>query len=187
MGKQPDKKLPTGRDKFFIFGIDETGKTRGARFADFNEKVATVARDLGLTSVHPASAAFTEAGMKLPEGRLYASGKAFVPPIKRELVEKLYAVLAVVGDDSQARPAAQETKGDRPALASGLPRDWPEIQVGQTVLATEDDAPEDGGYWACIVIKRDDDVLTLRLRDYPKQRQTYLRNIAQVALLFPGL
>jgi hypothetical protein len=187
MAKQPDKKLASTPDKLFVFGIDETGKPRGARFADLNEKLVTAAEGMGLTSVHPASAAFTEIGMKLPEGRLYASGKAFVPPIKRELVEKLYAALAVVGDDSQARPAAQGTKGDGFALASGLPRDWPEIQVGQTVLATEDDAPEDSGYWACIVIKREDDILTLRLRDYPKQRQTYLRNIAQVALLFPGL
>jgi hypothetical protein len=187
MAKQPDKKPANTPAKFFVFGIDETGKTRGARFAEFNEKVATVAQDLGLTSVHAASVAFTEAGMNLPEGRLYTTGKAFVPPIKRELVEKLYAVLAVVGDDSQARPAAQGTKGDGLALASGLPRDWPGIQVGQTVLATEDDGPEDGGYWACIVIKREDDILTLRLRDYPKQRQTYVRNIAQVALLFPGL
>jgi hypothetical protein len=34
-------------------------------------------------------------------------------------------------------------------------------------------------------LKREDELLTLRLRDYPKQG-TYLRHISQVALINPG-
>jgi hypothetical protein len=46
------------------------------------------------------------------------------------------------------------------------------------------DGPEDG-WWECVVLKREDAVLTLRLRDYPKQG-TYIRHLTQVALINPG-
>ena len=38
------------------------------------------AAEMKLTSVRPASAAFIEVATKLPAGRLYASGKAFIAP-----------------------------------------------------------------------------------------------------------
>jgi hypothetical protein len=186
MGKQQEKKTVATPDKLFVFGIDETGKARGARFAEFNGKLVTVAAEMKLTSVHPASAAFTEIGMKLPAGRLYASGKAFVPPIRRDLCEKLKAALAAPGDESQAHGPlpADEAKENKPGsvAAGGLPRSWDSIDVGHVVLV--DDSPE-YGWWPCVVLSRDDQVLTLRLRDYPKQG-TYVRNIAQVALINPG-
>ena len=69
-------------------------------------------------------------------------------------------------------------------IASGLPRSWDSIEVGQTVLAEEDGVNE--GYWACVVVKREADILTLRLRDFPKQKQQYVRHVAQVALIYPG-
>jgi len=183
MGKQQEKKAVATLDKLFVFGIDETGKARGARFAEFNSKIATVAAEMKLTSVHPASAAFTEIGMKLPAGRLYASGKAFVPPIRRDLCEKLKAALAAPGDESHAHGPLPAGKPGSVG-AGGLPRDWDSIAVGHVVLV-EDDSPEDYGWWPCVVLSRDDQILTLRLRDYPKQG-TYVRNIAQVALINPG-
>ena len=123
--------------------------------------------------------------MKLPAGRLYASGKAFLPPIRRDLCEKLKAALAAPGDQSHAHDPllAGEVKEDKPgsAAAGGLPQSWDSIAVGHVVLV--DDSPE-YGWWPCVVLSRDDQVLTLRLRDYPKQG-TYVRNIAQVALINP--
>jgi hypothetical protein len=185
MGKQQEKKATPAPDKLFVFGIDDAGKPRGARFAEFNEKIVNVASDMKLTSVHSASAAFSEIAMKLPAGRLYASGKAFVPPIRRDLVEKLNAVLAAPGDESQThRPTAQQVstpEGSKVRVA-GLPRGWDSVSVGHVVLAM--DGPEDG-WWECVVLSRDEDVLTLRLRDYPKQG-TYVRHLTQVALIHPG-
>src|SRR5258707_11335452 len=99
MGKQPDKKTASTPDKLFIFGLDEDGKPRGARFAEFNAKVVSAAAQLKLASVHPASPTVTVIGMTLPVGRLYASGKAFVPPIRRDLLGKLKAALEVPGDE----------------------------------------------------------------------------------------
>lgn len=191
MGKQPEKKTANAPDKLFVFGLDEDGKPRGARFAEFNEKVVSAAAQMKLASVHPASAAVTEIGMKLPVGRLYASGKAFVPPIRRDLLEKLKTALAAAGDKSQvhqptpgASKAAENAKDKQGILAAGLPRSWDGIEVGHVVLVP-DDSPEEYGYWPCVVLKREDQVLTLRLRDYP-DKGTYVRHVAQVGLLNPG-
>jgi hypothetical protein len=191
MGKQHEKKAAAASDQLFVFGIDDAGKPRGARFAELNNKVVNAAIDLKLTSVHSASAAFSQIAMKLPVGRLYASGKAFVPPIRRDLVEKLNAVLAAPGDESQAsKPATNsapteesESTSEQPKVrVAGLPRTWDSVGMGSVVLAM--DGPEDG-WWECVVLKREDDVLTLRLRDYPKQG-TYIRHLTQVALINPG-
>ncbi|MDA9467523.1 hypothetical protein XH87_23550 [Bradyrhizobium sp. CCBAU 53415] len=75
MGKQPEKKTANAPDKLFVFGLDEDGKPRGARFAEFNEKVVSAAAQMKLASVHPASAAVTEIGMKLPVGRLMQAAR----------------------------------------------------------------------------------------------------------------
>ena len=179
MGKQPAKATTNTPGQFFVFGIDADGKPRGARFTEFNERALSFALGLGLTGVHPASPKFSELATKLPPGRLYTSGKGFIPNIRRDLVKSLNAVLASPGDESQKhqRPAMA------PPIAAGLPRSWDQIAVGQLVLATGDE-PQDG-FWECIVEARLEDVLTLRLRDYPEQG-TYVRHLAQVALLHPG-
>jgi hypothetical protein len=192
MAKQQEKNAANTTDTLFVFGIDDEGKPRGARFADFNDKIVQAAAEMRLTSVCPASAAFTDIAMKLPAGRLYASGKAFVPPIRRDLVEKLEAVLATPGDESKAHRAATAPAGEQEAegakvrtvspISSGLPRSWDSIGVGHVVLGHA--GPEDG-WWECVVLKREDELLTLRLRDYPKQG-TYLRHVTQVALINPG-
>src|SRR5690242_13230500 len=168
MARQQEQKASTTPDKFFVFGIDGDGKPRGARFSDFNDRALKFALEIGMIGVHPASPAFTEHAMKLPTGRLYASGKAFIPNIRRDLVEKLNTILSVAGDASQqhrlpSSPAerAEASIGETPK-ASGLPRSWDSIEVGQVVLAEEDGTNE--GYWACVVVKKEGDVLTLRLR-----------------------
>ena len=188
MGKQSEKKATNTPDQFFVFGIDSTGKSRGARFAEFNDRALKFALDIGMVGVHPASPAFTELAMKLPAGRLYASGKAFIPNVRRDAVKELNAILGSAGDTSQQhRPPTTngEPQGSSiSTIASGLPRSWESIEVGQVVLAEEDGVNE--GYWACVVVKREADILTLRLRDYPKQKQQYVRHVAQVALIYPG-
>ncbi len=68
-------------------------------------------------------------------------------------------------------------------VTSGLPRSWESITVGHMVLVHE--SPADG-WWEATVLKREDEILTLRFRDYPKQ-PTFIRHINTVALVNPGL
>jgi hypothetical protein len=194
MGKE--KKAPVQTDKFFVLGFDDKGKPRGARFPEYNERVLNFVLDLKLTSVYPASPAFTEAGMKLPPGRIYASGKAFVPPVKRDLVEKLANVLNTPGDESKVfklahspeRTPEGELNPEEAKLQTtspitfGLPRSWDSIQPGHVVLVHE--SPADG-WWEATVQEREEEILTLKFRDYPRQPK-FQRHISQVALINPG-
>jgi hypothetical protein len=196
MGKQQDKKAPATPDKFFVLGFDDKGKPRGARFAEYNERVLNFVSDLMLTSVYPASAAFAEAAMKLPPGRVYSSGKAFVPPVKRDLIEKLVHILNVPGDESKtfklaSSPGQTPEQEGNPEEAKirtispvtfGLPRTWDSIQAGHVVLVLE--SPADG-WWEATVLEREDEILTLRYRDFPRQPK-FQRHIAQIALINPG-
>ena len=52
-----------------------------------------------------------------------------------------------------------------PPLASGLPQNWESVASGNMVLADEGGGE---GWWEAIVIERENDILTLRYRDYPK-------------------
>jgi len=188
MTKKTDKPKP---EPLFVLGVDLDGKPRGGRFDNIDDRVVSVALDLGLAAVVKASAEFAQVAQKLPAGRLYASGKAFIPAIKEALLTELMTILRKPGDASEAyrlenRPTKKD--GGPPAvqckspITSGLPRSWQEIDVGHMVLAHE--GYEDG-WWEAIVVKREDDILTLRYRDAPKL-PTFVRHLNTVALVNPG-
>jgi hypothetical protein len=183
--------------QWFVFGLDK-GKPVGARFPKSEMKVFQVAEARSL-EVHAAySEEIGGLGMRLPVGRIYARGKAFVPHIAKDLFDKLQAAIArdehqhersqterTAAAARQARNGAAKSSTDDGAAAlvvSGLPRSWDEIAPGHLVLA-EESLPE--GYWLAIVVSRDKDVLVLRYRDYPRAQQI-TRHVATIALLNPG-
>ena len=79
----------------------------------------------------------------------------------------------------KAGPAGSGAPG---GSAPNLPRNWQEIGVGDLVVAQE--SLEDGWYEA-IVVEADGDMLTLRWRDYPRQRQV-VRHRLRLGLLYPS-
>jgi hypothetical protein len=189
MTKKPDKLKP---EPLFVLGLDLDDKPRGGRFDKVDDRIVNAALDLGLAAVISASAEFAEAGQKLPVGRLYASGKSFIPAIKETLLTELMTILRKPGDGSQSyrlenRPT-KKSDGEEPAvrcrspITSGLPRTWEEVNVGHLVLAHES---YDDGWWEAVVLKREDDILTLRYRDAPKL-PTFIRHLNTVALINPG-
>jgi len=193
MGKSQEKKATVTIDKFFAFGMDDKGKPRGARFAQHNDRLVGAVLDLNLNAVKVASPAFAEAARKLPEGRLYTSGKAFVPNIKQSLHDELISILRQPGDTSEAYKVNNgpgETAGDSTEppvrcvspITSGLPRSWDEVDVGHMVIAH---AGPDDGWWEALVIKCEQDILTLRYRDAPKLA-AFVRHVTTVALVNPG-
>jgi hypothetical protein len=83
----------------------------------------------------------------------------------------------------QNPPYSGNAAGSRPPRsAPQLPRNWQEISVGDLVLARQD--PEDGWY-ETIVVEVANDMLTLRWRDYPRQRRFACHRL-QLGLLYPG-
>ncbi len=204
MGKKVEKKEPARVDEVFVLGLDANGKPRGARFPELKDSIASAAMDMNCRVLISQPEAVSALGMKLPAGRVYGTGKVvklFVPNIKRELYDKILETALAAAEATGPKPEALEVQqaaiineAKDPAdavppevkcispITSGLPRSWEEVAVGHMVLLHE--SPEDG-WWEGIVIKREDDLLTLRLRDFPKQG-TFVRHINTVALVNPG-
>lgn len=204
MGKKAEKKEPVQVDQVYVLGLDANGKPRGARFPELRDSIASAAMDMNCRVLISQPAAVTALAMKLPVGRVIGSGKVvrlFVPNIRRELYDQISEAARTHSEDTKPKTeaassdqttAANEAKGQAASassevksvspVVSGLPRSWDEVAVGHTVLMHES---LDSGWWEATVIKREDDVLTLRLRDYPKQG-TWIRHINTVALVNPG-
>jgi hypothetical protein len=122
---------------------------------------------------------------RLPVGRVHANGKAFVPFVRRDLYDKLLAAAGNGNGSSPVRLTGSHVGGAAtasPPSGNPLPRSWDQIALGDLVVAQE--GLEDGWYEA-IVIELNGDMLTLRWRDYPRERRI-VRHRLRVGLLYPG-
>jgi hypothetical protein len=203
MAKKSGKNEPTKVDPVYVLGLDANGKPRGARFAELKDSISSAAMDMNCRVLIGQPEGVSALGMKLPVGRVHGGGKVvklFVPNVRRELYDQILEAVrlveaaantepkpatveqtaAVTGD--QADPALPEVRCISP-VTSGLPRSWEGIAAGHMVLAHE--SPDDG-WWEAVVIKREDEILTLRYRDAPKLPK-FIRHINTVALVNPGL
>ncbi|MGT2481235.1 hypothetical protein ACU4GR_25895 [Methylobacterium oryzae CBMB20] len=106
---------------------------------------------------------------KLQAGRLFGSGRAFVPFVKAALFDRLLAVAGIPAAPRPAKAAAKPAEaggirggghgrgacgsgaGEPPATRAGAkaPPGWSQIGIGSRVLA-EDEA--EGGYYSAKVI-----------------------------------
>jgi hypothetical protein len=164
--------------ELIVLGRDEQGKPRAARFpAGQADLVAKAAKAMNLAVCKADGAALAELAKKLPNGRLYATGRGFVPPVGRSLYDKIVEQSQLAG---QPMPKdADQASAEQPAL--GLPTSWDDIGPGHLVIAQEGVKE---GWWEAIVIERNGDMLTLRFRDY--QQPHVMRHTAAVALLKPS-
>jgi hypothetical protein len=151
-----------------VFGFDENDKPRAARFdAGKAELVHKAAAAMDLKVIETTADDYQAIAKKLPEGKLYANGKGFVPHIRSELYLK---VTEALGSAAQA-----------PNVEQKYPKHWDEIGAGDLVLAQ---ASLVDGWWEAVVTGREERLLKLRWRDYPKY-EPFTRNIAAVALICP--
>jgi hypothetical protein len=177
------KKRDDDADITVLFGTDEHGKPRAAWFKAANPELITkAATAMKLQLLRPVTASQIELAKKLPVGRIHANGTGFVPPIRGDL----YSELKLATEPSLQSGTAASTVAPSPpaaptAEAQGLPKDWESIEVGHLVIAHENMIE---GWWEAIVIANDNDMLTLRWRDYPKQ-ENVVRHASAVALVKP--
>jgi hypothetical protein len=162
----------------YVFGAEEGGKPRGARFSLPDvDKIMDSVREMKLAMCEDHSPRMTELGMKLPLGRVYARGKAFIPFIRKELFDQLRD--AQFGPPSA--PAGKEIPQSDVAYADS-PTSWKEITVGNEVIAHNTDLE---GWWEAIVVARDGDLVTVKWTDYPQEGMVK-RHITSIALRHPG-
>lgn len=184
----------TRKHVFVVFGLDESGKPKAARFTPNQfEPASHAATSMNLHICEAASAELVELAKKLPSGRIYARGRAFIPFIKRDLYDRLHAASGGLVRDGQQPKAGASVEApvatDSPPssaepqpVVTGLPCSWETLAPGHMVLAFE--GPGEG-WWESVVVSRYEQMLTLRYRDYPKLPK-FDRHISTVALINPG-
>jgi hypothetical protein len=192
----PTDRATAEQSDIVLFGLDETGKPRAARFSGEHTDLAAKAAGLmNLTICYVNSAELAAIAQQLPAGRIHANGRGLVPNVRRDLYDNLIAASAATKSDSEnqsrGKPADNPTETSAPnsdptslapSVAEGYPRDWNDICVGHLVIARED---ADSGWWEAIVIAREGDTLTMRWRDY-RGYPTFVQHRTAVALLKPG-
>ena len=78
-----------------LFGIDSRGKPKGARFGKEHASLAMkAATQLQLNVLASNDPKVAEIAARLPVGRVHATGRTFVPFIRRDLYDKLVAAAA---------------------------------------------------------------------------------------------
>jgi hypothetical protein len=168
-----------------LFGIDSRGKPQGARFRKEHAGLAIkAATQLQLNVLESDDPKVAEIAARLPVGRVHATGRTFVPFIRHDLYDKLVAAAANGNPDpSSPRNGSSGASGSTPGgSAPHLPQTWQSIGIGDLVVAN--DSREDGWYEA-IVVEANGDMLTLRWRDYPRERRI-VRHRLRLGLLYPG-
>lgn len=189
----PEKAKPASATKtpvaLILVGLDNQGKPHAASFTAEQADAATLAADImEMASIEVQGDELLALAGSLPKGKLFESGKAFVPFTKRETYDRLatfldadYLAAAAIRIEA-AKVAAAESyaKASKGEPALRLPEDWSKLAVGDLVLATEDPAD---GWWACEVIEMvDDDRVRLRWRDFPEELPV-TKKLTELALL----
>ena len=185
-----------------LFGRDERSRPHASRFvAAETEPAARAATLMGLHTLIITEAHRTFAA-GLPQGRLFESGKAFVPFCSAPMFADLLAAAGL--PDAPPVRAAGKTTDAPPAPAGGLgsvgaaggaggaakpPGDavaidpWAGITLGSVVLAKGDD--EDGYYAAKVIATKANQNFVLTWVDYPDLLE-FTRHRYDLGLLYVG-
>ena len=133
---------------------------------------------------------------KVPRGRVFTSGRAFVPFIKAALFTVLQAAALNSGVKPLkllTGPAARGASAPTPAVPLKTPKGigpvkqpcgWADIQVGSIVLGAA--PPRRTEWYECLVIAVEgEDLFTLRYCDWPKEPPLKRRRV-EIGLMHPA-
>lgn len=174
---------------FIMVGLDDKGKPHASWFAAHQADAAATAAelmDMGLVEVADDLAAIAAT---LPQGKLFESGKAFVPFVKRSTYDLLAAhlsddYLAAAAQRVEAAASADYGKGSKGEAAPRKLFDWRKIAVGDVVLAS--DGPSEGWYECKVIEAQADSHYLLQWRDWPEV-DPFTRYVTDIGLLHPDL
>jgi hypothetical protein len=143
-----------------LFGNDDTGKPHTSSF-DINRRHEAIkaAGLMGFQALAVEGDFLVSLAKKVPVGKVFSSGKGFVPFVKRDVGEQLAQFATDHPDQLITVPAPAPEASSSPAdtdasnagdvtAAADQPKSWTEIRVGSRVLAVED---QEDGWWVAIV------------------------------------
>jgi hypothetical protein len=175
-----------------VLGIDVDGRPHASRFEERDAPFVQRAAELmGFHVIRvPADNAELHAiAEALPLGKIFATGRAFVPFVARSAFDKL-AALVEGGVTITARaeagvapvsPLADMFTTEAVNTADAL---WAKVEVGTVVLAAQPDL-YGPGWWEGVVVGVNGDDLTLRWMDEPTEEPLRVTR-RDVALRHPG-
>ncbi len=193
-GKAQIQAKPGETPALVVFGLDDTKKPHASTFSAHEAALAERAAGLmGMAALRLATDEQKALAAKLPRGRVFASGRAFVPFVRAGLYE---AIVAAAGKLAQPAPTACAASAGPPGAPAGQtaqvkadeapkprpPAGWADIGVGSVVLAT---TGPDQGWYESEVIEILDDLLRLRWCSWPDD-PVIARRFTQVGLLPPN-
>ena len=166
----------TVRHHLVILGIDTDKKPHAAVFSAADEPVVrNAAEAMGMRLYAAVGDKARAMARKLPEGKLFATGKALVPLVKRAIYDELEKLLTPCPPEKPADAiksgtgqASQGSKASPDGAKPPTKGPWTEIKVGSVVLCREEG--DEGGWWESVVmtIGADGESMIMRWRDYPK-------------------
>jgi len=176
-----------------VLGIDVDHKPHASRFEERDAPFVQRAAELmgfHVIRIGPDNELHTVAA-GLPLGKIFATGRAFVPFVSRATFDKLTSLVeggAAIEARSAAEPGpvyqmAEMVTADAINTANEL---WAKIEVGTIVLAAADPEIYGPSWWEAVVVAIDGDDLTLRwMEDPAEERFEVLRR--EVGLHHPAI
>ena len=161
-------------------------KARGSWFPSDRKTAAhAAARAMGMNALDVANDDVRHLATKLPQGRIFESGRAFVPFIQSSVLDALAEHLpkgqAIKTLSSTGASSATGSPQTKPVVeVRHHPKGWDDIRVGSLVLACE---VEKEGWFECVVQSISDGQVRLRWLDYPGY-EAFSRSPERVALLW---
>ncbi|RWP18020.1 MAG: hypothetical protein EOR01_23660 [Mesorhizobium sp.] len=187
----------TALPALIVLGLDDGGKAHASWFGEAETDVAERAASMmGMAALRASTDELRDLAGKLPQGRVFPSGKAFVPFVKATMFDKLATHLpsSYKWPVRAAKAAAEKPKRGKKASAASadqsgdpnegltIPEDWSKIVFGSLVLACED--PNDGWFPAHVIQVSGEGLFTLKWRDFPDW-PVIVRRTHHLALLHP--
>ena len=175
----PTAAQPEAPPALILFGLDEANKAHAARFGEADVELAERAAGMmGLRCLKVATPEVAAIALGLPQGRVFSSGRGFVPFAKTAVYDRLS------GFNEVYAPAPPPEVVDAPAPeVTSTPATWADIVVGGLVLASEGES--EGWFEAVVIEDRGEDLLVLRWRDWP-DNEPFPRRREHIALLPPA-
>ena len=166
-----------------LFGRDEAGKAHASHFIDGEVPLARKAAALmGVSTLPLTTDAERELAAKVPRGRIFGTGKAFLPFVKAGLYEELQTAALKAGVPMPAQNGRARGLPEERANVANQPTDWSTIAVGSIVLAAS--PPRYLDWFECVVIALEGDEVSLRYADWPDE-PPFVRPRSELGLLHP--
>ncbi|TPW25997.1 hypothetical protein [Pararhizobium mangrovi] len=182
-----------------LLGRDEKGKAHASWFATGEAALARqAAKTMGMAAMPIANEEVRDIAGGLPQGKLFASGRAFVPFVKGTTYDALAKHLPAGSEPVAKKKAAASAGASAVGSAGGnrsggtgagsghsappRPDDWSKLKPGHGVLASLD--PDDGWWPAVVREDKGDGLFVLAWAEWPEW-DLFLRRREQIALVHP--